>query len=90
MHIVKQFILVAAIASAVVTGVAVAEDAAVTCATTGQPAQLEGKEINVDTTNEEITVRDSNGTIHEFQASVETLQEYKAGDTIKAKLRCEK
>ena len=30
MHIVKQFILVAAIASAVVTGVAVAEDAAVT------------------------------------------------------------
>ena len=52
--------------------------------------QLEGKVINVDTTNEKITVRDSNGTIHEFQASVETLQEYKAGDTIKAKLRCEK
>lgn len=90
MPMIKPFIVIAAIASAVMTGIAVAEDAAVTCATSGQPAQIEGKVINVDTANQKITVRDSSGTIHEFQASIETLQEYKAGDTIKAKLRCEK
>ncbi|MGB2833034.1 MAG: hypothetical protein WBC07_08760 [Methylotenera sp.] len=90
MHIFKRLIAITAVGSALVTGIAFAEDAAVSCATAGQPAQLEGKVVNVDTTNEKITVRDTNGTIHEFQASKETLEEYKAGDTIKAKLRCEK
>ncbi len=34
-----------------------------------------------------VTMRTSDGTVHEFQASKETLQELKAGDRIAAKLR---
>lgn len=32
-------------------------------------------------------MRAPNGTMHEFQASKETLQDYKVGDSIKARLR---
>ena len=34
-----------------------------------------------------LTVRATDGTTHEFQASKETLQDFKAGDRIEAKLR---
>ena len=89
MHILKRLFAVAIIASAAIAGIAVAEDAA-NCASAGQPAQLDAKVEKVDAANGKITVRDSNGTVHEFQASAETIQDYKVGDTIKAKLRCEK
>ncbi len=90
MRLFKPLILVTTIASALVISFAVAKDADVSCATTGKPAQLEGKVVNVDISHEKITVRDSNDTLHEFQATTETLQKYKAGDPIKAKLRCER
>ncbi len=89
MHILKRLFAVAIIASAAYASIAIAEDAA-DCASSGQPAQLDAKVEKVDATNGKITVRDSSGTVHEFDASAETLQDYKVGDTIKAKLRCEK
>jgi hypothetical protein len=33
------------------------------------------------------TVRESNGTVHEFMASKETLQDLKVGGRVEAKLR---
>lgn len=89
MHILKRLFAVAIIASAAVASVAVAEDAA-NCASADKPAQLDAKVEKIDAANGKITVRDSNGTVHEFEASAETIQDYKVGDTIKAKLRCEK
>jgi hypothetical protein len=90
MNILKRLVATATIGLAMVSGAVIAEDATVSCAKEGTPGQLEGKVIKVDMDQEKITLRDTNGTIHEFNASKETLQEYKAGDTIKAKLRCEK
>jgi len=90
MNILKRLVATATIGLAMVSGAVMAEDAAVSCAKEGTPGQLEGKVIKVDMDQEKITLRDTNGTIHEFNTSKETLQEYKTGDTIKAKLRCEK
>jgi len=70
-------------------GFALAEEmTAAGCEKPGAPAQLQGQVVKVDVAQGKITVRDTNGTIHEFQASKETIQEYKVGDPIKAKLRC--
>ncbi len=56
----------------------------------GTPQQIEGKVVKIDTASNNITIKGSDGTTHVFQASPETLKDYKEGDTIKAKLRCEK
>ena len=57
------------------------------CSKAGRPENIEGQVIKVDMGQERITMRAANGTMHEFQASKETLQDYKVGDSIKAKLR---
>lgn len=90
MNILKRLTAIAIVGLTMQNGVVMAEDAAVSCAKEGTPGQLEGKVVKVDMDQEKITLRDTSGTVHEFNASKETLQEYKAGDTIKAKLRCEK
>jgi hypothetical protein len=51
------------------------------------PPQIEGQVVKVDAAQGKVTVRTTDGTVHEFQASQETLQDFKAGDHIKAKLR---
>src|SRR5262245_5286329 len=43
--------------------------------------------IKVDPTREKVAVRATDGTTHEFQASKETLQDFKPGDRITAKWR---
>lgn len=90
LNILKRLTATAVIGLTMVSGVVMAEGAAVSCAKEGTPEQLEGKVVKVDMDQEKITLLDTSGTLHEFNASKETLQEYKAGDTIKAKLRCEK
>jgi hypothetical protein len=50
------------------------------------PEKVEGQVVSVDQAGK-VTVRQSDGTTHEFQASKETLQDLKAGDRIEAKLR---
>jgi hypothetical protein len=57
------------------------------CDKAGAPEKVEGQVVKVDMDQGKLTVRGSDGTTHEFQASKETLQDYKVGDTIKAKLR---
>ncbi|HNV87949.1 MAG TPA: hypothetical protein PKL53_03190 [Methylotenera sp.] len=90
MNILKRLTAIAIVGLTMQSGVVMAEAAVVSCAKEGTPGQLEGKVVKVDMDQEKITLRDTSGTVHEFNASKETLQEYKAGDTIKAKLRCEK
>ncbi len=57
------------------------------CGKAGAPENVEGQVVKVDSDQGKLTVRETDGTIHEFQASKETLQDFKAGDHIKAKLR---
>jgi hypothetical protein len=50
-------------------------------------ADIEGQVVKVDTAQGKVTVRGTDGTTHEFQASKETLQGMKVGDKIAAKPR---
>ena len=51
------------------------------------PEKVEGEVTKIDAAQGRVTVRESNGTVHEFQASAETLQDLKVGGRIEAKLR---
>jgi len=57
------------------------------CDKTSTPQKLEGQVVAIDMNKSTVTMRGSDGTTHEFQASKETLQGYKVGDRIEAKLR---
>jgi hypothetical protein len=51
------------------------------------PRVVEGRVMKIDTARDRVTIRTSDGTMHEFQASKETLRDLKEGDTIQARLR---
>ena len=51
------------------------------------PELVEGQVSKLDRSQGRLTVRDCGGEEYEFLASNETLQDYKVGDPIKAKLR---
>lgn len=51
------------------------------------PGTLEGQVAEVDMEQGKLTIRSTDGTMHEFKASPETLRAYKVGDPIKAKPR---
>ena len=51
------------------------------------PEKVEGQVVAVDQSAGRVTIREKNGSTHEFQANKETLQDMKPGDKIEAKLR---
>ncbi len=51
------------------------------------PVKLEGQVVKIDVGQGKLSVREADGTIHEFQADKETLEKYKIGDQITAQLR---
>ena len=51
------------------------------------PERVGGEVTKVDTARGVVTVREANGTLHEFQASKETLQDVKVGGRVEAQLR---
>jgi hypothetical protein len=55
------------------------------CART--PAKVDGQVVRVDPATNKVTIRDKNGTTHEFQSSRETVQTMKPGDRVEATLR---
>lgn len=57
------------------------------CGKAGTPEKVEGQVVKVDVDRGILGVRESDGKTHEFQAAKETLQGFKVGDQIKAKLR---
>ncbi len=53
----------------------------------GTPQTVEGQVVKIDRSQGRVTIRTASGTIHEFTASAETLQDLKEGDRIEARLR---
>jgi hypothetical protein len=51
------------------------------------PQKVEGQVVKIDAAQNRLTVREANGSVHEFQASKETLADLKVGDRIDANLR---
>ena len=49
--------------------------------------KVEGQVVKIDAATNVITVKEGDGSVHEFKASKETLQDLKAGDRIDARLR---
>ena len=49
--------------------------------------RIDGTVMNIDTQQGVLTLLGSDGTIHKFQASQETLQDLRIGDKIQTKLR---
>lgn len=80
----NRMLLTAAIAGglAISSGTAWAQDS-----TAGSPAMIEGQVTQVDVDGGKLTIQSTDGSIHEFKASRETLEGYKVGDPINAKLR---
>ena len=68
-------------------GTALGQEKPASCAETATPQKVEGQVVKIDPDKGKITVRATDGTTYEFEAAKETLEEYKVGDTIKAKLR---
>ena len=51
------------------------------------PQTVEGRVVRVDAAVGKVAVTTADGRTHEFQASKETLQDLKVGETIQASLR---
>jgi hypothetical protein len=71
------------------TGTAVGQ-AGLACDQQGKvktPERVGGEVTKVDMAQGRVTVRGSDGTLHEFQASKETLQNVKVGGRVEAQLR---
>jgi hypothetical protein len=51
------------------------------------PERVDGEVTKIDAAQGRVTVRESNGTVHEFMASKETLQDLTVGGRVEAKLR---
>ncbi len=69
------------------TGLALAQGQPARCDKSKTPEKLEGRVTKIDLDHGKVIVEAKDGTTHEFQASKETLQGYKVGDPIEAKLR---
>lgn len=53
----------------------------------GAPQKVEGQVVSVDANHGKVTVKTSDGKTHEFQASQESIRDFKVGDKIEAQLR---
>jgi hypothetical protein len=51
------------------------------------PRVVAGQVVKIDRAQGRVTIRGADGTMHEFQASQETLRDLKEGDRIEARLR---
>jgi hypothetical protein len=51
------------------------------------PEKVAGEVTSIDRARGTITVREADGTLHEFQASAATLQDVTVGGRVNAKLR---
>jgi hypothetical protein len=72
------------------SGITVAQAKSAECDKTVAKEKVEGQVVSVEPDQGKLTLRGADGTTHVFQASKETIQEYKVGDRITAKLRLSK
>ena len=54
---------------------------------TNAPTKIDGQVVKVDPSKGMITVRNKDGSMHEFKGDAETLRDYKQGDNIELTLR---
>jgi Cu/Ag efflux protein CusF len=69
------------------SGAALAQTAAPPVHQGSTPRTVEGQVVRIDRRANKVTIRASDGSIHEFTASKETLDDLKEGDRIEARLR---
>jgi len=72
------------------SGIALGQGTPTGCGKKGAPEKVEGEVVSIDADKGKLTLRAADGSTHEFEASKETLQDYKLGDRIAAKLRLTK
>ena len=84
--------LSAGVAAAIMlwSGVALSQGTATGCGKKGAPEKVEGEVVSIDADKGKLTLRAADGSTHDFDASKETLQDYKIGDRVAAKLRLTK
>jgi hypothetical protein len=51
------------------------------------PQTVSGEVVKIDRSHNRVTIRGADGTMHEFQASADTLKDLKEGDRLEARLR---
>jgi hypothetical protein len=78
---------VAVVTAVLWSGAALAQTKSTGCDPGRVPATIAGQVVKIDPAQGKMTIRTTDGTTHEFQASQETLQDFKPGDRITAKLR---
>jgi hypothetical protein len=69
------------------SGLALAQAKPADCPKPGAPEKVAGPVVKVDMQQAKLTLRGSDGTTHEFEASKQTLQDVKVRDRIELKLR---
>ena len=69
------------------SGTALGQGKPAACDKAGAPEKVSGQVVSVEPDQGKLTLRAADGTTHVFQASKETIQGYKVGDRIEAKLR---
>jgi len=70
------------------SGAALAADTkAMDCDKSKTPPVLAGTVTRIDQAKSTVTLKETNGTMHEFQVSKETLQDLKVGDSLEGALR---
>lgn len=72
------------------SGIALAQGTPTECGKKGAPEKIEGEVVTIDADKGKLTLRAADGSTHDFEASQETLQDYKVGDHVAAKLRLTK
>jgi hypothetical protein len=80
-------VVVALAAVALGAGSGHAQQKRADCDRAGTPEKVAGLVLKLDADGGKVTVREANGTIREFNASKETLQDLKVGDRVEATLR---
>ena len=84
--------LSAGVAAAIMlwSGIALGQGTPTQCGKKGAPEKVEGEVVTIDADKGKLTLRAADGSTHDFDASKETLQDYKVGDRVSAKLRLRK
>lgn len=83
----RDMLAVVVVTAVLWSGAALAQTRSADCDPGRTPATIAGQVVKIDLAQGKMTIRTTDGTTHEFQASQETLQDFKPGDRITAKLR---
>jgi hypothetical protein len=80
-------LLLKALALAVALGPVLAAPARLATAAEEASETVAGEVTKIDLERSRVTIRSSDGSVHEFEASAETLKDLKIGDYIEARRR---